>query len=335
MVDLNHARAADIAALLLADPPATTAVADGDAEPTSLSCALGDLLSRARESKPIVDCIETGIPLLDDAAFLVRGEYAALIGAPGVGKSLLADSVVVSALRRNPELRAIVVALETSILTRVARLLCGASITQSATGDINGVPLTPLVRGSLREAGLHRLEAVASRMLQDIGDRLTFTDSTYNANEIALLIRKHAPDIVVVDHAGLMRADGATATEQLDTAIHIFYEALRETGAAGLLLAELSKDSLKSGEIDCGSVRGTARLASLAACLIGIGRDDDTIVTDGQGVSLTVQIAKARHGIARVQQAAQLWGGLGYIELHGPIERIVKTKRKRTDEESQ
>ena len=287
----------------------------------SLTEALGNVAEAAENERPIVETLKTGIALLDDAGGLVRGEYLAIAGAPGVGKSLLADRTAIGVLRNSPAASALVLNLETSTRVRVSRLICGEAVEAGPEGQITRyIPLGPLLRGELREAG--HVREVADRLAAEIGGRLRFVDNVRDVAGIVELIRTAKPDLVVIDHCGLIDGDGirgSSQTEIMDVALRMIDAALKDAGAAGVLIAELNKQALTTGSADAGAIRGTARLASLAGSYVGIVRDTENA---GEDPLLCFQLFKCRHGRAGVQQGAFLMGGMGYLHFAGVVELI-------------
>lgn len=317
MLELSGRQLSEIAAM----PEPANAPAPGIGLPDALDSVIADV----RAGQPIVRAIRLGEQILDDAIGLARGEISTLIGAPGVGKSLFADSLILAALRCNSGLRAMIFALETDVRTRVARLLCGQSATRGPAGEVTGIPLTPLLRGELRAAGVTRVAETAARLRGEIGSRLSFVSDVYSAAGIARIIENSRPDLLLIDHIGLLQADGESATSAMDSSLHELYATVREVGASALLIAELNKDAIRSGGDGFAAVRGSARIASLSASLWSLSRSDDDIQpTFGAGTALTLKILKARHGVGGVEQAAVLCGGIAHVATHGEIRPIAK-----------
>ncbi|MFH1417077.1 MAG: hypothetical protein ABII12_02160 [Planctomycetota bacterium] len=314
--------AAEIAETLVADEPAPTAG-------VTLTAALADVANCAEAGRAIIEVLPSGLELLDETAGgLVRGEYLALIGSPGCGKSLLADRIVLGALRLNTSASAIVVNLETATPVRVARLVAGHAVCFGPMNKITQcVPLGPLLRGELEEAGKRLVRQTVDALSTELGERLLFIDNVTDAAGLAGLIQTHRPDLFVLDHCGLVNFSdvaGSSATEQTDVVLRIIGAALRETNTAGLLINEVSKAGLTTGTADASAVRGSARLASLAGQLIGIVRDAEKT---GDDPALLLQLWKNRHGRVLVQQQATLLGGLAYLST-GSVSAIPTKQRK-------
>jgi hypothetical protein len=312
-------RAGDLAQAMLTDPPPpapTPTVATVD-----LSAALAGIVDAAENGRPIVEVLPCGLPLIDTTAGgFVRGEFAGLVAAPGLGKSMLVDRLALNALRATPGTRVLIAALETAIPVRAARLLCGDAVRIGNAGEIiAGLRLGQLLHGTLAPDALATLRDVADRLRDEVGARLSFVDSEHDARRLADLIRERKPDLFVLDHCGLLVAPwaGTAAVEAFDAALHEITGALREANTAGILIAELSKAALAGGATDVGAVRGSARFASLAGQLLTIRRVVPSIEqaapTPNGPQHLRVELHKSRHGRAMVAQNCQLWGGLGHL----------------------
>lgn len=322
----EHVRASDLARDLMDGTP-EGAVPCG----VSVDDALRDLVGRMERGEPVIQTLRTGIALFDETSGgLVRGEYAGLAAGPGVGKSLLADRVTLGVLRQHPEAKALIFNLETATLVRVARLLCGAAV---RIDDMNAIaaclPLGPLLRGELEPGGITYARECARTFTAEIGGRLRFMDNVCNACEIASTIRTARPEVVVVDHFGLVTADwlgsSASAVDRLDQGLHEVYAALRDVNAAGILIAELTKSALVSGTADIGSIRGSARFASLAGQQLTMLR---THAEEGGDQHLRIELHKNRHGRPMVAQQATLYGGLGYLHFGSTAPLMAKARRQ-------
>jgi hypothetical protein len=325
------ARAADIAAALLAEPKS-----DGDAptetrEPAgvTLADALGEHVDCVEAGRPIVETLKTGLALLDETTGgLVRGEFLGIIAAPGLGKTLLADRLALGMLRNHAKATALVFNLETATPVRVARLVCGESVRFGKHNEITQcLPLGPVLHGSLEHDRRALVRETAERLGAQFGGRLRFVNDRFDAHAIAAEVRAMRPDAFIVDHFGLVTADwlqGTSAVDQLDAALHSIRDALVEINAAGVFVAELTKSAVVSGAADIGAVRGSARFASLAGTLLTMLRDENAV---GDDPTLFLELHKNRHGRTLMRERATLFGPLGLIAPSGRIERLEPLKR--------
>jgi predicted ATP-dependent serine protease len=250
--------AANISAQLLDDTPVKGRV-------LTLAEALADLLNRIEANEPTIETIPCGVELIDGTTGgLVRGEYLGITAGPGIGKSTMADSMILGALRRDPGASGLIVALETSVLIRCARLLGSCGVRIGAQNVIaQCLPVAAMLRGKLSDQSKPYARQVAEEMTTEIGTRLAFVDDVRNAADIAAMICERRPDLVLVDHLGLVEAEqyvGSSSVDRFDAALHAIADAIREVNAAGILIAEVSKAGLIAGAADLSAVRGSARL---------------------------------------------------------------------------
>lgn len=312
----EHFRAADCAAGF-AEAPAPSGRTFGD--------VLDEILADMDAGKPLIDVRPTGVAIIDaTTGGLVAGEYLAITAGPGVGKSLLADRLALGVLEHDSTATAICFNLETATRVRVARLLCGAAVRINEHGGVaRCVPLGDVRDGTLDEDSKQRARETADGLRERIGrGRLTFIDDVADADEIAKRIRAEAPTVAIIDHFGLVHVADfrGSATEQFDCGLRTVAAALRETGTAGILINEITLQSMRDGQGGIGAGRGSAKFPSLAGQVLTLERDDDA------GDTITLRLMKNRHGQAMVRQAATLFGGLGYIGFAGDVEKFEKQK---------
>lgn len=301
---------AEIAAAMLAEP-STRASTSG----RSLSDVLDELRGAITDHRPIIKTLTCGWELIDDTVGgLVRGEYVGFVAGPGVGKSTLGDQLLLNTLLRNPELRGIILALETAAPVRAARLLAGRCVHKNSQNKLVGVvPVRALLLGELRDAGT----ATALRGLEDlerqIGGRLTFVDSVSDDAQIADLIASERPDVLLLDHLGLVTTGAETLSEtaKMDASLSRILASIRDAGSAGILINEVSKASLATGRIDIVASRGSARFASLASLYVGLERIPGTV---GKEQMIQATIHKSRFGGSHKRQLARFHGGLAHFE---------------------
>jgi hypothetical protein len=308
---------AQTAQVFMAEPPEPDPLRG-----TTLADAAGELLGRIRDGRAIVDVLPAGCNLLDETTGgIVRGEYLAVAAAPGVGKSTICDRLVLGALAKSPDATGLIINLETSVAVRVSRMLCGRAVRVADGGCIRRcVPLGKLLRGALDDRARDYAAEVAADLVADVGQRLTFIDDATDAGEIAAMIEEHQPDVVLLDHLGLVDVPGTgSTTERTDDALGMIVQAIRRANAAGIIINELSKAGLVAPSADLSAIRGTARFGSLAGQVIGIKRDSDH---DGEDPQLVLQLLKNRHGKSFVEQTCILYGGLSHILWHPEVTPI-------------
>lgn len=306
---------------------AEAATPERGADGVPIEDMLVELMGAVRAGRPAVPSLKTGVELLDQAGGLARGEYMALFGPPGVGKSLLADAIALGILDETPGATVLVFSLETAPIVRTARLACARSVTFNSAGGVDRcVPLRATLDGKLEAYSIERLAATAATITEKYKGRLRFVDDATTASEIAGRIQTFRPTLVLVDHVGLLTPESENATFALDVGLGRLQDALRETGAAGLFIAETDKMSLKAASFGLASIRGSARVASLAGIVSVLAPDDDA--PGGIDPGLRLQLLKARHGRAWMEQSGSLLGGLGLVSLAPGVKPIERGKRR-------
>lgn len=286
---------------------------------------LNDVLRIASENRPIIDTLACGWDLIDGSlGGLPRGEFLGIVGGPGVGKSMLADQLVIRSLELNPDARAMIFALETAPVVRMARLLAWASVEIDPTTNAvtSCCPLTPILRGELRDAGKVAAQRGADRLAPAVG-RVRFVSDVIGAADIANVIEGEQPDVVLVDHLGLVVSDaaGENETTRFDACLGRLVEAIRRAKTAGIIINELAKTALREKRIDMAASRGSARFASLSAMFVGIVPDDDLVT--GEDPVILAQLVKSRFGVSGMEQRARFLGGLAYF-CWGGVERCKR-----------
>jgi len=167
-----------------------------------------------------------------------------------------------------------------------------------------------LLRGELHEPAKSRALAGLDELKRTIGPRLTFVDSVTEDTDIARIITAERPDVVLVDHLGLVTCGSQTTSEtaRMDESLARLIAAIREANSAAVIINEINKSALMTGQVDLAGSRGSARFASLAALYIGLecispvpGQRDPIIVAT---------IHKSRFGESFKAQPAAFFGGL-------------------------
>ncbi len=320
--------AADIASTLISEPPQEQPVGRTFAE------VLNELKGCIEEGRPVVQVLRSGWSLIDDTVGgLVCGEYLGLIGGSGVGKSTLADQIVLDTLLQNSSAQGIIFALETATEMRVARLLADSCVwINESSAIIECVPIQSLLRGKLGETGVrHAIEGV-ERLARKAGDRLRFIDTAITDTQIAQIIVHEEPDVVLIDHLGLVVTDAGTdsATARMDDTLALLIAALRASNAAGIIVNELNKSALLTGRTDLMASRGSARFASLASTFVALSVDPP--LPGARDPIVRATLLKSRFGPSHKEQLAQFFGGLAYFHW-GPVQEVEydhpSSKRRR------
>lgn len=278
---------------------------------------LNDVLQITSENRPVIETLPCGWGLIDDTlGGLPRGEFLGIVGGPGVGKSMLADQVVVQSLELNPDARAMIFALETAPVVRMARLLAWASVQiDPETNAITSCcPLARILRGELRDAGKVAAQRGAARLAPTVG-RVRFVSDVIGAGDIANVIEGEQPDVVLVDHLGLVVSDAAgdNETTRFDACLGRLTEAIRRSNAAAVIINELGKTALRARQVGMAASRGSVRFASLAALFVGLMSETEPEGTSVEDPTILAQLVKSRFGVSGMEQRARFLGGLAYF----------------------
>jgi hypothetical protein len=258
-----------------------------------------------------------------------------IVGGPGVGKSMHADQLVIRSLESSPDGRGLIFALETSPVIRMARLLSWASV--EIDPETNAVtsccPLTPILRGELREAGKAAMQRGAAR-LGPVVSRVRFISDTTGAADIAGTIEAERPDVVLIDHLGLVVSDapGDTEVSRFDACLGALVESIRRANAAGIIINELGKMALRARQIDMAASRGSIRFASLAAMFVGLMPEDDPEGRADEDPVVLAQLVKSRFGVSGMEQRARFMGGLARFAWE-EVQRWEQKRPKTTSAE--
>jgi len=295
--------------------PHATNDAIGSIHHVTFAQAAADLCARIDRGDVIIQVVRTGLALIDESTGgLPRGEAAGIVGPPGLGKSTVADQIALGVLALNPEARVYIVNLETPTKVRVARLVSGEAVQLGSNNSIaRSAPIGAMLRGQLDSRGQEIALGTARSLTARIGDRLVFIDHACDAREIAKIIERDRPDLVVIDHLGLVHApaaSGDSAVDRQDNVLRVLIAALREANTAGLFLNEVNKVALTTKEYDLSSSRGSARFASLVSHFMTLHRDANDASEDAR---IVLTLRKNRYGKAHYHQAARFMGGLSYL----------------------
>jgi len=251
---------------------------------------LADILSSWMESiqagtKP------TRYPVGEGAFSHIRigpGMLTLIGGPPALGKTALAMQWLFDALRATPDLRAVVVNVESSpqmLLDRQLSRLSG--IDYSLIRDRE--PLDP-----------HRL-AFGLGAIGAVADRLAFVDGPYTLEHVAAVADQFHPGLIVLDY---IQRIPTTDGQQLDArqSVSAAMQAARQFTDAGLAIMAVA--ALARGSGQRGSTYDGAGVASFReSSELEYGADDAFILsTAGEGAGpgdLILKHVKARHSEPR------------------------------------
>jgi replicative DNA helicase len=158
---------------------------------------------------PVFDSIEMG-----------PGIVMLLGGAPGAGKTALAMQWTLDALRLSPELRALVVNVETAPKVLLDRQLA----------RLSGIPLATVRNRELDELHGERLDS-GIEAVEAIADRLAFLAPPFDLPSIATAADDFGADLLVLDYA--QRIDSGPHADKRN-AVNVLMDYLRRFAAADI-----------------------------------------------------------------------------------------------------
>lgn len=301
----------------------------------SFTDVLGDLIGRVQRAEPIIEVLPCGLELIDGTVGgLIRGEFVGTVAPPGMGKTTMADQLVTGSLSRNPDTKAIIFSLETSSVVRAGRLVAAAAVRFGERGEcVHCLPVGPMLRGELREAGQVNAIEAAEQLRAELGERLRFVDDLTTAADIANEIERERPDVVLIDHLGLVVSDAGSDSEvsRFDSALGRIVAAIRTSNTAAIIINETSKAALNANSVDMGASRGSARFASLAAMFIGLQKYIPPNPASPEARYVRAILAKSRYSVTGKQQVAQFFGGLSYFAWQQVEDVPVDAKKSKKD----
>jgi replicative DNA helicase len=226
----------------------------------------------------------TANPGLVDKIPLRPSELTILGGPPGSGKTLLAFTLVVDALRANPGLRALIGNVEMPperLLARQLARLSGLELTRIENHE-PGITDSPQF-------------AAAVATLEAIGDRLAFLSPPFTAANIESAGLRFEPELLLADYIQRFTAGPETGgRENIDGMVSFLRQLCTEAGCSVLAVAAVhrGKDSrggsTYGGGIGLASFRGSSELE--------FGADNAfTLQTNKHGRAL-LACCKSRYG---------------------------------------
>lgn len=177
--------------------------------------------------------VPTGLAPFDDATQggLPRGALTGLVAPPGCGKSALALQLVLGALRRDRELRA-VYGLGEMMLRDVAQRYAAVG------AAVYGLPVVTMLEARNRHP---RARDVLVRLGNDMGDRMSFVESPLSVSAMRAEVEMSGAKLLVVDFLQLVRGVGASQVEQIDIVIAELQNLAVSLDVAVIVISSMSK----------------------------------------------------------------------------------------------
>jgi replicative DNA helicase len=243
--------------------------------------------------------VPTGFPDLDALlGRLCEGNVTILAGRPSMGKSALARSIALNAMREGYGVH--VFSLEDTASTYGRRVLA----------DLGRVDLHRLAstrKGSITRADMASLTSAFDQVRGATGSCLVDDSSRLSSAQIASRVRRHRPRnktrLVVVDYVGLIREDvgkGGNIGAVVTKAMHGLVELARKERIAVLALAQLNRmaDSTEDGRPRMAQLRDSGELEQCAYGVMLVHRPDfhdPNCKPEWKGKGL-VDVAKNKNG---------------------------------------
>jgi replicative DNA helicase len=231
--------------------------------------------------------IPTGFSILDRrfGGGLPAG-ITAICGMPGTGKSAMAGMLLLGSLLEDRKLRAIWFRGEMSDRLLWSRFLATWSTIRSPAVD----------RITRKEASRRSkaARAVNADLANVVGDRFQIIGAPLTAERMAAGIKRHRPDVVVVDYLQCTSAAGfQDRRSELDHVLGVVSDLTTELDLATIVLSSMSKGTKGGADIG-GLTKESNRLDFDAHNYLALWSDNNDRDRDPRPVRL--EIAKGRTG---------------------------------------
>lgn len=229
-------------------------------------------------------------PAVFDPIELGPGIVMLLGGAPGAGKTALAMQWTLDALRLSPDLRALVVNVETAPAVLLDRQLA----------RLSGIPLATVRDREFGELHGERL-AFGIDAVEQIADRLAFLAPPFDLPSIATAADDFGADLLVLDYA--QRIDAATSQgnghADKRNAVNVLMDYLRRFAGAGvgvLALAAVGRTKDAKGRSSY-AAEGLGLASFRESSELEFGCDSAYMLSRGRGPDdADLRCLKNRHG---------------------------------------
>ena len=170
-----------------------------------------------------VEVVPTGYPILDKmlGGGLVRGTVSALGARPSVGKTTLAVNIAA----KNSQRKILFFSLEMS-----ARMVYDKLIS-----DVGDLDYSDCVK--------HKVNLETVKTLLQKYDNLTVIDDVYEIEDIAAIIRREKPELVMIDYIQIVqtRENIEVVRQRIDRISQIIKRTAKSTGAHIMCLSQITR----------------------------------------------------------------------------------------------
>jgi replicative DNA helicase len=261
-----------------------------------------------RQGQPLLG-FSTGLPSLDSALKGLRG-LAFLGGCAGDGKTTLALTMAVAALRADPEAAVLFYSLDMTREVLYDRLLCHEA--GSTYQDLMSKDTNSEVQKRLEDAHTRLLANVLTRLKfierERVRDEKGMTEISLWRHRRELLVATGARRVfVVIDFFGKMdvKAPDQSPLEKDHRRLELLTAALDNSKSAGspnsdsfLVISEVRKDKSSAG-LTVDDLLGSSRLSYSPDTILLLEQDDHTARTTKGRVPMVINVAKGRDGTRR------------------------------------
>ena len=224
------------------------------------------------------------------------GHVVLLGGAPGAGKTALAMSCVVEALRYTPTLRALVANVEMSPAALLDRQLA----------RLSGIEAEVIRHRRFNAEHPERLDAGLATVESFI-DRLAFLEPPFDLENVAHAADAHAADVIVLDYLQRILPPGEVADPRLRA--NAVMDMLRQFAGAGCAVLALSA---------VGRSRDNTGRSTYAAAAMSLAsyRDSGELEYGADDAFLLAPVDEADRAVVRLSHLKCRHGAQRTVELH-------------------
>lgn len=224
----------------------------------------GDLYSEAIERQKTFFTFEgmaTGIQYIDDATMGLRGGETTIIAGPSnLGKTMFALNVLTRAVINNNGVKALIISMEMPAIDIVSRMYNMAHHDEHE----------PLMENVIVQ-----------------------TDLDVNTRHIAVMIKKHKPDIVLIDHIQFLanQEKAPSEYERTNLAVKRVQRLAVTNNIPILIISHVAKSrSGKNGKASAQDLKGSSSIEQDSDIVIILNRDEE----QRQNGHLSVDLVKQR-----------------------------------------
>lgn len=272
-----------------------------------------------------VEVVPTGYPILDKmlGGGFVRGTVSALGARPSVGKTTLAVNIAA----KNPQRKILFFSLEMS-----ARMVYDKLIS-----DVGDLDYSDCVK--------HKVNLETVKTLLQRYENLTVIDDVYEIEDIAAIIRREKPELVMIDYIQIVqtRENIEVVRQRIDRISQIIKRTAKSTGAHIMCLSQITRGAKEEPTMsalkESGGLEETGDYVILLKRPYVLNKADETLKPE----ETELKIDKNKFGESGLLQYyfrgnRQRFLEVGYANEkktgHEEEERIARMKKEAANEQS-